>query len=129
MANIKIAIMKFRISFVAIVAVSVSACAVSQAKIVYEFPEAMAEPVKADFLKACEKGKILYDINCAQCHNIKKGRIELIPDFTPEQLKGYEIRVSNAQHEENMPDEKVTAEELGLISTFLLYKKNSSSKK
>jgi hypothetical protein len=40
-------------------------------------------------------------------------------------LKGYEIRVSNAQREENMPDEKVTAEELGLISTFLLYKKKN----
>jgi len=128
-ANIKIAIMKFRILFVAIVAVIVSACAVSQAKLVYEFPEAMAEPVKSDFFQSCQKGKSVYDIKCDQCHNIIKGSSELRPDFTPEQLKGYEIRVSNAQHEENMPDEKVTAEELGLISTFLLYKKNLSSKK
>ena len=111
---------------IAVVLISLSACAVSQAKLVYEFPNEMAEPVKAEFLKICEKGKILYDINCAQCHNIKKGRKEIIPDFTPEQLKGYEIRVSNAQHEENMPDEKVTAEELGLISTFLLYQKKNT---
>ena len=96
MATIKIAIMKFRILFVAIVAVSVSACAVSQAKVVYEFPEAMAEPDKMEFLKLCEKGKILYDINCSGCHNIRKRKQEIIPDFTPEQLKGYEIRVSNA---------------------------------
>ena len=122
--------MKWKI-LVAIVAVivSLSACAVSQAKVIYEFPEAMSENVRSEFLKLCEKGKILYDLNCAQCHNIKKGRKELIPDFTPEQLKGYELRVSNAQHEENMPDEKVTAEELGLISTFLLYKKKNTNKK
>jgi mono/diheme cytochrome c family protein len=68
---------------------------------------------------------VLYDINCAGCHNIKKGSRLLVPDFTPEQLKGYELRVSNAQHEENMPDEKVTAEELSLISTFLIYKKKN----
>ena len=96
-----------------------------QVAVTYEFPAAMAEPVRAEFAKVCDKGKILYDINCAGCHNIKKGNRQIIPDFTPEQLKGYELRVSNAQHEENMPDEKVTAEELSLISTFLLYKKKS----
>lgn len=104
------------------------AACISQQKVTvpYVFPEAMPLPVKMEFANVCDKGKILYDINCAGCHNIKKGRKELIPDFTPEQLKGYELRVSNAQHEENMPDEKVTAEELSLISTFLLYKKKNN---
>jgi hypothetical protein len=100
-----------------------------QVTVTYAFPEAMSEPVKMEFTKVCDKGKILYDINCAGCHNIKKGRRQVIPDFTPGQLKGYELRVSNAQHEENMPDEKVTAEELSLISTFLLYKTKNNSKK
>ena len=111
-------------------ACSVVAC-VSQKQVVvtYEFPAAMAEPVKTEFAKVCDKGKILYDINCAGCHNIKKGRQQIIPDFTPEQLKGYELRVSNAQHEQNMPDERVTAEELSLISTFLLYKRKSGVRK
>jgi cytochrome c peroxidase len=81
--------------------------------------------VKAEFTKACDKGKVLYEINCAKCHLIKKGNKVIIPDFTPEQLKGYELRVSNADHEKNMPDELVIAEELGLISTFLLYKSKS----
>jgi hypothetical protein len=100
-----------------------------QATVSYSFPEAMTEPVRLEFAKVCDKGKILYDINCAGCHNIKKGKKQLIPDFTPEQLKGYELRVSNAQHEENMPDEKVTAEELSLISTFLLYKTKNTTKR
>jgi hypothetical protein len=121
--------MQFKLLSVAAALILLSACAVSKATVEYEFPNEMVEPVRTEFLKICEKGKILYDINCAQCHNIKKGRKEIIPDFTPDQLKGYEIRISNAQHEENMPDEKVTAEELGLISTFLLYKKKSDPKK
>jgi mono/diheme cytochrome c family protein len=101
------------------------ACA-SQAKLAYEFPDAMTEEVRTEFLKACEKGKVLYDINCAGCHNTKKRGKEIIPDFSADALKGYELRVSNAEHEENMPDEKVTAEELSLISTFLLYKKRNN---
>ena len=104
-----------------------AACVSQQQAITYSFPEAMAEPVRIEFTKVCEKGKVLYDINCAGCHNIKKGRRQIIPDFTPEQLKGYELRVSNAQHEQNMPDERVTAEELSLISTFLLYKTKNKS--
>lgn len=116
--------MKIKLVIFFIIAVTLVACA-SQVKLTYDFPEAMAEPIKTEFMKICDKGKILYEINCAQCHNIKKGRKEFIPDFSPEELKGYELRVSNGQHEENMPDEKVTAEELGLISTFLLYKRKS----
>ena len=41
----------------------------STAKVSYEFPNEMAEPVKLEFAKACDKGRILYEINCAGCHN------------------------------------------------------------
>ena len=119
--------MKYKIlSLVAGVLLLAACVSQQQATVIYSFPEAMTEPVRMEFTKVCEKGKVLYDINCAGCHNIKKGKRQLIPDFTPEQLKGYELRVTNAQHEENMPDEKVTAEELSLISTFLLYKKKNN---
>ena len=49
----------------------------------------------------------------------------VIPDFTPEQLIGYELRVSNERHEDNMNEEKLSAEDLGLIMTFLNYKKRN----
>ncbi|MBS1773498.1 MAG: cytochrome c [Bacteroidetes bacterium] len=91
----------------------------------YEFPTAMAANVKAEFTKECDKGQALYNLTCAKCHNRKvKGRM-VIPDFPADKLKGYELRVANGQHEANMPDEKITAEELVMISTFLNYKKKS----
>lgn len=120
--------MNYRIVMVALVLCVLAACA-SQIKVTYEFPAAMAGNVRQQYVPIWEKGKVLYGLNCAGCHNIKKGKRELIPDFDVEELKGYELRVSNAQHEETMPDEMVTAEELGYISTFLLYKNKSGIKR
>lgn len=94
-------------------------------KISYEFPPEMSEPIRVEYLKQWEKGKVLYELNCAQCHTTGKGKRAVVPDFTPEQLKGYELRVSNPKHEIDIPETKVTTEELGLIMTFLYYKKKN----
>lgn len=107
-------------------AIFISFSSNAQKKPVYEFPAAMAEPVRAEYIKLCDKGQVLYRLNCAKCHNTVVKKKTIIPDFNEDQLKGYEIRVSNAQHEANMPDELVTAEELALISTFLRYKKKNA---
>ncbi|MBO9700443.1 MAG: c-type cytochrome [Sporocytophaga sp.] len=101
---------------------------VNQNKVTYDLPAAMLPHVKQEYLSRCEKGKILYDMNCAGCHNTKvKGKV-LIPDFTPEQLKGYELRITNARHSESLTDTIVTEEELGIIMTFLSYKKKNEVK-
>ena len=91
----------------------------------YEFPEAMIASAKTAFARQCDKGKILYEINCAKCHNTVQRRKEIIPDFTIEQLTSYEIRISTTEHERNIPETTVTTEELGYIVTFLSYKKKS----
>jgi hypothetical protein len=94
-------------------------------EIPYELPVAMVPAVKIEYAKQCDKGKILYDINCAQCHTTIVKRKKMIPDFTAEQLIGYELRVTNPQHESNIPETTVSTEELGYIMTFLSYKKKS----
>jgi mono/diheme cytochrome c family protein len=96
-----------------------------QQEAAYELPVAMIATAKVEFAKQCEKGKILYDINCASCHNSKVKRKEIIPDFTAEQLIGYELRVKNPEHESGIPETTVSTEELGYIMTFLSYKRKS----
>jgi len=89
----------------------------------YDFPADIAEEAKIANRKMLEKGKILYDINCAKCHNKKvKGRI-IIPDFTTEQLDSYSVRVRNEIHVTAIPENKVTTEEMEAIQFFFTYKK------
>lgn len=100
-----------------------------QKKVTYEFPEEMLPEVKEQYIKLWEKGKILYQLNCAGCHNTFKGRKEIIPDFDVAKVTGYTMRVANAKHESSLPDEQVSEEDLALISVFLIYKKKSTPAK
>lgn len=97
----------------------------SQKKPEADFPTAMLPDVKEEYAKRFEKGRILYELNCAACHTTKKGRKKVVPDFKPEQLRGYALRVANAEHESQMPDSLVSEEDLGIIMTFLSYKKKN----
>jgi len=92
----------------------------------YEFPPEMKPETRAQYTTQWEKGKILYGINCAKCHNagVKKGA--QVPDFSQEQLISYEFRVKNQKHEANLTEEVLNPEDLGAIITFLTYKKKNS---
>jgi mono/diheme cytochrome c family protein len=99
-----------------------SPLACQQQKALYQLPTAMREEVKSEYRQLCDKGYLLYTTHCGGCHSIGKGKKKIIPDFSPEQIKGYEIRVMNKQHESSMPDSLLSADELVMISTFLMYK-------
>jgi hypothetical protein len=117
--------MKYLIFLLTTVFILTFTCCNTTQKVQYELPAEMLETVKTDYAKQCEKGQILYNLNCAGCHNKKvKGKM-MIPDFTSEQLVGYALRVTNARHEASITEETVSTEDLGLIMTFLTYKKKN----
>jgi hypothetical protein len=99
-------------------------CYARKKEVAYEFPKAMAAQVQAEFARICDKGQILYEINCARCHNIQESKKSIIPDFLPEQLISYELRVKNPKHENDLPETNISAEELGHIMP-LTYKKRA----
>ncbi len=95
-------------------------------KVGYDFPKEMRPDIKEQYLKLAEKGQILYGIHCARCHNMKDSKGKwVIPDFTADQINGYEIRLGNRAHEGALTDEAMTTEELSLITTFFQFKKRS----
>lgn len=118
-------IMKRLVFLITLPTLLIAACKV-QKNIEPDFPQAMLPHVKTEYAARYNKGQILYNINCAKCHTTKAGRKLIVPDFKPEQLRGYELRIANAKHESSMPDSLVTEEELGIIMTFLTYKKKNT---
>ncbi|HEY1047877.1 MAG TPA: hypothetical protein VGF79_15660 [Bacteroidia bacterium] len=101
----------------------ITACA--ERKIVYDFPVAMSENVRQQNYESCEKGRILFDVNCGGCHYKEvKGR-KVIPDFSMEQLSNYEFRFLNRNHEDSLTESRLSQDELVHIITFLTYKKKS----
>lgn len=117
--------MKYNVKIITLLLLILAFGCAPRNKVRYEFPETMSEDVKAGYIAQFNKGKILYDINCAKCHNVTVRGKEYVPDFTAEQLAGYEIRIGNPEHIENLPDTKVTEDEIVLILTFLRYKKKN----
>jgi hypothetical protein len=101
------------------------AACIARKQTAYELPAAMLPEIKKSYAEQCEKGERLYALSCGGCHNISSGRKKIIPDFQQEDLKGYALRISNARHENNMPDSLVSEEDLATIMTFLNYKKKS----
>ena len=97
----------------------------AEKKLIYEFPEGMSENVRQQNFESCEKGRILFDLNCGGCHYkvIKKRKV--IPDFSPEQLSNYEFRFLNRNHEDSLTENRLSQDELVHIITFLTYKKKS----
>lgn len=117
--------MKSITAFIVIVitALCFTAC-VTPAKLeFYDFPSDIAEEAKVANTKLIEKGRILYNINCAKCHNTKEKRKIYVPDFTNAQLDAYTIRIKNEKHTNTLQENKITVEELEAIQYFFMYKK------
>ncbi len=112
--------------FILLVCIAATACKLPP-KITYEFPSEMLAHVKADYIKQWEKGRELYNLNCAKCHTTKKFGREVIPTFTDAQLEVYKVRVANTKHETEMSEERVSAEELAQIMVFLTYRKKTAA--
>ncbi|MEO6541371.1 MAG: hypothetical protein ABIN74_10285 [Ferruginibacter sp.] len=111
-----------------IIVVGLIAC-VMQPKIqYYDFPADIAEEAKIANTKRLEKGRVLYNINCAKCHTKKIRRRLVIPDFTTAQLDSYIIRIKNQSHVANLTESVVTSEEMEAIQFFFTYKKPAEPK-
>ena len=102
------------------------ACA-TQKKVEYDLPIGMSPSVLPNFLERYNKGKALYKIICADCHNKKINRKTIVPDFTPAQLDTYKrnFRQTNKEHTEKLTEKSMSENELDFIIYYLTYKKKN----
>lgn len=92
----------------------------------YAFPASMNETDRAKFTRICDKGQVLYAMNCSGCHNVQAKRKSIIPDFTQDQMSRYELKANNMQHDTSKTFTSVTPEEMSNIYLFLTYKEKSN---
>ncbi|MEO6254649.1 MAG: hypothetical protein ABIO79_15160 [Ferruginibacter sp.] len=111
-----------------IIVVGMIACVIQPKVQYYNFPEDIAEEAKIAYTKKREKGRVLYNINCAKCHTKKIKRSLVIPDFTTDQLDSYIIRIKNETHVANLKESTVSPEEMEAIQFFFTYKKPGQPK-
>ena len=103
----------------------ISACS-TQKKTVYVFSDAMSKPTQEEYERLSEKGRILYEINCASCHTKKVSGKTIVPDFTEEEMGAYSIRIANEIHEDKVSEALISAEELNLITYYFMFKQKNT---
>lgn len=86
----------------------------------------MNETDRVKFTHICDKGQVLYAMNCSGCHNAQVKRKSIIPDFTQDQMSRYELKANNMQHDTSKTFTSVTPEEMSNIHLFLTYKEKSN---
>lgn len=113
--------MKFAycISLVVFSAVLLMQCKTQQ-KIEYNLPEHITGNTRAIFLERCEKGKILFKMNCSGCHGIFTKGKDGVPNFTKDQIDSYKAVVTIGRDKRNHAvAAKMSPEQLDYILTFL----------
>jgi len=90
-------------------------------KTAYTFPANVPEANKAAIIEKGDKGKVLYQIYCTECHGIFSKGKDSIPNFTKEQIDNYRSRTITFQNHPSL--RKLSAEQFDAILTFLQYRK------
>jgi hypothetical protein len=96
--------------------------------LLYDMPEdslTLSAEKKKEFITSCERGIIIYNTICANCHNKLVDGKQVVPDFSLPQLMDYEIRIQYPSHEDRLKENNLSAQELDDVVNYLRYKKKS----
>ena len=90
----------------------------TQKKTEYYIPPDVAQENRVIFIERFQKGKVLFKINCSDCHGIySKGR-DSVPNFTKQQIDNYTALIL-AKPKDHAVIKKISQEQLDYILTFL----------
>lgn len=105
--------------------VAVTSRCTSQKEPAYDPPPNTAGDSAAAFAEHWRKGKVLYALNCAGCHDTLVNGRKVVPDFSLPQLLDYEMRYQYPAHDDRLREVDVSIAELDDIQVYLQYKKRS----
>lgn len=96
---------------------------VAKKKVEYEIPSHYGKEQREKSIEWFEKGKVLFKINCAECHGIYKDGKESVPNFTKSQIDGYNAMYVKGDPKNHSVARKLSQDQLNYILTFLRLRK------
>jgi cytochrome c553 len=85
----------------------------------------MSAENRAIYMDRLEKGKILYQMNCSNCHGIFTKGKDSVPNFTKDQISNYRSAVLMANDKKNHAvAAKMSPQQLDYIILFLSLRKH-----
>jgi len=98
-------------------------------KLTYNIPDNIEPGIRKNFLMVLERGKRLYEGNCAKCHGIfTKGR-EGVPNFSDQQIDNYTAWAIRLDTKNHAVAAHLNSDQLREVFTFLKALKRKSDKK
>lgn len=96
----------------------------TQQKVEYDIPAHVTPNNKVLLLEKCEKGKVLYQLHCSQCHGIFTKGKDSIPNFTKIQIDDYHAAaLLGIDAKNHAVARKMSAEQVDQVITFLRLRK------
>jgi len=96
----------------------------TQQKVEYDIPAYVTPFNKQLLLEKCEKGKVLYQLHCSQCHGIFTKGKDSIPNFTKVQIDNYHTAaLVGIDAKNHAVAKKMSAEQIDQVITFLRLRK------
>ena len=116
--------MKFcKIIIVIICAIALIECTAHK-KIEYNVPKSLPPEIRAIFLERCEKGRILFKLNCSGCHGIFTRGRDGVPNFTKDQIKSYSaVALIGRDSTNHAVAKKMSPQQIDYIVQFLSLRK------
>ena len=95
-------------------------------KMQYNIPSYFSGERKQQLLENLEKGRILYENNCSECHGITGKAKPGMPDFTNVEIENYLNAYQTNDTKNHAVLKKLLPEELSMVITFLQMRKIDS---
>ena len=80
---------------------------------------------RAMLIERCEKGRVLFKKNCAECHGIFANGRDSIPNFSKEAIDNYNANFVKGDQRNHAVARKLSQQQVDCILTFLRLRKNA----
>jgi mono/diheme cytochrome c family protein len=92
-------------------------------KVTYNIPADYPEARRQQIIELFNKGKVLYKINCSQCHGIFTKGQDKVPNFTNTQIDNYSASFLRRDPKNHAVAVQMSPEQMNEILVFLRFKK------